>query len=109
MKKRLRKKIHKRYLEDIVYEVSVSPFWRKKLFSNKQELILIEQFSTRDLSHYLKKQVITYQLRYYFSVVLHDAAKGWEDWDTSQIYFKFVAVEFPDIQAFSANTPEVIL
>jgi len=107
MRKRLIKKMHKRYLEDIVYEVSVSPVWRKTLYSNNQQVCVINQHII-DLPEYLKKQVITYQLKYYVSVVSHDEAKGWEDWDATQIYFKFEAAEFPEIQAFSANNPEVI-
>ncbi len=109
MKKRIKLKLHKRYLIDVVYEVSVSSFWREKLFKSEiNKKYTIDRFHIEDFYKETKNVVINYNLRYYVSIIPQEEAYGWQDWDSSQVYFKFEAVRFPNIKDFSANNPKVI-
>jgi hypothetical protein len=109
MKKRLRKKLHKIHLIDVVYNVSVSPIWREKLFKSVlYKKYIIDKKRNEGTSNRLKKILVNANLRYYVSIIPHEEAYGWHDWKSSHIYFKFESVEFPNIKDFSANNPEVI-
>ncbi|SET40463.1 hypothetical protein [Paenibacillus sp. NFR01] len=107
MKKRVRKKLHKKYLVDIVYEMSISSSLRKKLFNGSNKLT-VDSNNLHDVLSYIKQRIKRYDLRYYVSVVPHSETVGWEDWGDDQVYFKFESVEFPYINLFSANNPNVI-
>jgi len=109
MRKRLRKKYHKRYLGDIVYEISISSYWRKRLFlSSEYSVSNIDKENMYDLHNYSKNKVRSIRLKYYVSLVPFADTKGWGDWDDNLIYFKFQPVEFPRIISFSGNNPNVI-
>ncbi|MBP0726134.1 hypothetical protein J5Y03_13205 [Bacillus sp. RG28] len=109
MKKRHRKKLHKNHLIDLVYSVSVSKIWREKLFNSvRYKKYIIDKSQYEGISHQLKKIIINSNLRYFVSIIPQHEAYGWEDWDSSQIYFKFESIEFPNLVDFSANNPEVI-
>ncbi|OPH61824.1 hypothetical protein BC351_00870 [Paenibacillus ferrarius] len=106
MKKRIRKKFHKIYLGDIVYEISVSSLCRKELFEGNK--LTVSPNNLYDLSNYIKLRTKRYGLRYHVSIVRHSETVGWEDWGDDQVYFKFESAEFPYIKSFSANNPKVI-
>lgn len=110
MRKRLRKKLHQTYLTDVVCEISISSEWRKKLFQSKPfEKNIIDRFNCENIDYnFLKSKIKSLNLKYYVSVIPWEEAIGWKDWDSTQIYFKFESVEFPELLDFSANNPEVI-
>jgi hypothetical protein len=96
MKRRQRKKQHLKHLADIVYDVSVTSMWRARLFQTRLgKKLIIDKTSVNGFSEYFIKQVRRKNLKYYVSVVPHSEAKGWED--PSLIYYKFEAVEFPEL------------
>jgi len=104
MKKRLRKKKHLLNLNDIVYSVSISSTWRKILFEDSSGgKFIIDKGNTNSFNKDLIRNIRCNQLKYWVSVVPHSEAKGWEDWDSYLTYFKFEALEFPKVVAFSAN------
>jgi len=37
LKKRISKKLHKKFLNDVVYEISLSSLWKKRLFEDNEE------------------------------------------------------------------------
>ena len=109
MNKRIRKKVHKRHLVDVVYGISISPAWRKKLFEadyGNEFLIACHTTSRNEIPEYLRKQLCRYKLRYRVSKVSIENASGREDYEIYTI-FKFEADEFSDIYDFSANNPKV--
>ncbi|MDQ8735105.1 hypothetical protein [Paenibacillus sp. LHD-38] len=109
MRKRVKKKIHKCCLEDVFYEISISSYWRKKLFeSSEKSMLIIDKDNLLGINDYLKKQIKRYDLKYYVSVVPHMDAAGWDDWGNNLFYFKFEPVEFSHIVSYSANNPNVI-
>ncbi|WP_139996203.1 hypothetical protein [Paenibacillus paridis] len=108
MKRRQRKKQHLKHLADIVYEVSVSSMWRARLFqTHLGKKIIIDITSVDGLNDYFEKQLRRKNLKYFVSVVSHSETRGWEDLDSSLIYFKFEAVEFLNLASYSANNPLV--
>jgi len=109
MKKRIRKKLHKNHLIDVVYSVSVSPIWREQLFKSVQyKKYIIDKKHYEGVTNQLKKIIFKRSLRYFVSIIPQHEAYGWEDWDSTQIYLKFESIEFPNLVDFSANNPEVI-
>jgi hypothetical protein len=109
MNRRIRNKLHKRYLNDISLEVSTSSFWRKKIFqSAPYEKFVINKYQTGDIWEPIKSALIKYNLRYYVYMISFETAKEWQDWDSTQIIFRFEPIEFPDLLNSSANNPNVI-
>jgi hypothetical protein len=109
MKKRLRKKLHRYHLIDVTYAISVSSEWRKKLFQSKQfERHTIDRFHCDEIPNPLNSIIKNLNLKYYVYIVAQEEAIGWQDWDTTQTYFKFESAEFPCLKDFSANNPTVI-
>jgi hypothetical protein len=52
MNKRIRKKFHKLYFYDLVYDVSVSSFWREKIFqSNLYKKHIINKYSNEEIEN----------------------------------------------------------
>ena len=102
MKKRIRKKLHKRYLGELVYYISISAYWRKKLMGETETRMLVNS-STLKISCELNSLIRRYDLNYYVSTVPHSKTIGWEDWGEDFIYFKFEASEFPAVQSYSVN------
>jgi hypothetical protein len=88
--KTTKKKNHRYHLIDVTYEISVSSEWRKKLFQSKPfEKHTIDRFHYEDIPNPLKSIIKDLNLKYYVYIVPHEEAIGWQDWDTTQTYFKF--------------------
>jgi hypothetical protein len=110
MKKRLRKQFHKRYLSDVIYDVSQASFWRKILFEHEEHLpFALTDLALRGTSHFPSTLhlVRRYQLKYQVSKVPHSQTQGRQGYEDC-VMFRFQATEFPEIYGFSANNPEVI-
>lgn len=112
MDKRIRRKVHSRYLPDAVCDISQASIWRKKLFDSEYGTrFLIDCNSTIHQNlDYLRKFLCRYKLRYFVSKVLYSETTGWEDYEglEDDVMFKFEVVEFPEIFAFSANNSKSI-
>ena len=107
MNKRSTKKVHKRYLNDICYDISLSSFWRKRLFDSKdKEKFLIDIHNLNELPKYVKGPVARYRLRYY--VYKTDEVLDKDFYYEGGVFFKFEAVEFNKISNYSFNNLGVI-
>ena len=107
MKKRLRKKIHRNYLDEVV-ELSQLSFWRKLLFEAEfGEKFAIDSKTMEGIPEELQKLLRRYQLSYYISKVPHEQATEWRGWKDF-VLFKVEASEFPSVCSVCANNPEII-
>lgn len=107
MKKRIKNKLHKKYISDVVYDVSTSSYWRKRIFETN-ESHQINKIEITDISDDLIIVINRYDLQYRVFKVPFSEAVGWEDWDRDLVYFRFEAVCEPPICLFSANNPNII-
>ncbi len=117
MNKRIRRKIHKRILYDVLIEVSISHHWRELLFKSKDgEKFLIDSQSptTEPSLKRLHRSLARYNLKYFVSKVSKEdepqrANHKWDDlFFDGGVYFKFEAKEFPEVFDFSINNPNSI-
>lgn len=110
MKKRLRKKIHKLYLIEVVYAVSVSSIWRKMMFQSvRGKRHYINKINSNRIDKPLKSIINRYNLRYSVSIIPYEeAVREWDDLGSSQAYFKFESVEFPNLVDYSADRKSVV-
>jgi hypothetical protein len=92
MKKRIRKKLHKRYIHDVVYEVSVSDVWRERLFKTKYGWVGRE--TADQLPPYLARVIHQYNLKY--KVLVEQEEEVW--------LFVFQSAEFNDVHEVSWNS-----
>jgi penicillin-binding protein-related factor A (putative recombinase) len=108
MNKKTRRKIHKRVLNDVVYEISVSHLWRRILFDAQVgEKFLIDNRSPTSEPGLksLHRSLARYNLKFFVSKVSKEDEPHWEGFFDG-IYFKFEAKEFPDVSDFSVNNPD---
>jgi hypothetical protein len=110
MNKRIRRKVHKHYLVDVVYEISTSSAWRQKLFKadyGTKFTITYHRTDKVDIPQSLYRVLCRYKLKYLVSKVSLAEAVGWENYENC-IIFKFQSAEFSDIHSYSANNPEIV-
>lgn len=110
MNKRQRKKLHKIFLIDVVFAVSVSPYWRKKMFQSvKDKKYFINKYHNYAIEKPLNPIIHRYNLKYSVSIIPYEeVVQVWEDFGSEQVYFKFESVEFPNLVDYSANNPDVL-
>lgn len=101
MKKRLRKKLHKKYLYDVIYEISVSSYWREKIINlSPVESLVLNKKTVDYVPTYLSNVIRKYSLSYMISRLAHP---------NGQIIFIFMAEAFPDqVYGCSYNNPNVV-
>lgn len=75
---------------------------------NNDKKYLVSRGNLEGIDEYTRRIIKQFDLRYYVSVVPFSQAEGWEDWDANNVFFKFEAVEFPELHSYSANNREVI-
>ena len=108
MKKRLSKKLHKKWLEWGVIDASQNPYWRKKLFESKYyELFPIDKDHLEGILPDVARAIKRYDLHYLASKVSADEAEPWLS-EGGLIIFKFWAKHHPSVKTFSGNNPDVI-
>lgn len=107
MRKRIRKKLHKNYLDDVV-DLSELSFWRKLLFNAEfGEKFSIDSKTTEGIPEEIQKILRRYRLSYYISKVPHEQTAEWRGWEDF-VLFKVEAIEFPNVCSVCANNPEII-
>lgn len=100
LNRRLRKKNHKKYLEDVTLEVSISKIWRNRLFeSDYEEGYLLSIENKNDIPKYLTKIFNMYKLKYVISKV----KSCHEYFDEGLVIFKVNSKEFPNLVRYSGN------
>ena len=110
MRRRLRKKVHRRYLIDVLAEASVRSHWRRGLLLGAPGVELrIDARSHDELPRWLVRAIRRYGLSYRVRVVTSDDAPEWrEQAAAGMVLFRFEASEFPQVHATSANNPAVV-
>ncbi len=107
MNKRQKKKLHKKFLNDVVYAISVSSVWRKRLFvSGYQEKIIIARNDINELPQHIKYPVFRYNLRY--CVYKTDRILDDSIYYDGGVFFLFQSIKFEEIFAYSCNNTDVI-
>lgn len=100
LNRRLRKKIHKKYLEDVTLEVSMSKIWRNRLFeSDYEEGYLLSIENKNDIPQYLAKIFNMYNLKYIVTKVKSCP----EYFDEGLVVFKVNSKDFPNLVRYSGN------
>jgi hypothetical protein len=108
MKRRLRKKLHRRYLFDVVADVSQLPHWRRRLFAAVDAVCEIDALHCDHLPASLARTIRRHRLSYSVRVANSAEAVEWRDEATAGwVIFRFGAREFPEVHASSANNPAV--
>lgn len=101
MNKRIHKKFHKKYIADIVYEVSISSYWRDQLLNKDiSEQLSIDKNNMQDLSEQTAKIIVANKLSY---VVYLD-----KEYEGIEKRFIFHAQNYKVVHADSYNNPNVI-
>lgn len=108
MKKRLKRKLHKMYISEIVCDISQNNIWRKKLFESESGTkFFISQENLNDITKYIRSYILRYNLKYYVWKV-EGEVNDWDFYYEGGILFKFQSVEFEDIYDYSFNNTSVI-
>ena len=108
MNKRLSKKLHKKWLELDVIDLSQDSFWRKKLFeADMNEIFDIDKNNLEHLPQSLAKAILKYNLKFKVAKVDGSETDAWLS-ENGCIVFKFWVVEFPKLKMFSGNNTDFI-
>ncbi len=90
--RRLSKKLHKKYLYDVRYYVSLSEVWRQKLFESRDgDVYRIKRIANPDLQKAIEKYKLVFCVR-------RESVSG-----TKWIKFVFFPKEFPWMRKESLN------
>ena len=110
MTRRLRKKRHRRYLVDVVSDVSQRSHWRTALFASAEGVTYpIDARHHEALPLRLVHAIRRYGLSYRVCVVARARAAEWGEYaEAGFVLFRFEACEFPEVYAISANNPDVV-
>jgi hypothetical protein len=105
---RLLKKIHKRWLESDVLDLSQNSHWRKILFdSNPGEVFTIFHGCTQGLSRDAQEAVRRYGLHFSLKKIESSRAETWLS-EGGFVVFEFWATAYPGVRVRSGNNPLVV-
>jgi hypothetical protein len=105
---RLLKKIHKRWLESGVLDLSQDSRWRKRLFDSVPgQVFAISVNDTQGLSRDAAAAVRRYRLHFSLQRVDSSEAEAWLSEGHNAI-FKFWATTYPGVRVYSGNNPLVV-
>lgn len=102
MRRRLKKKLYRKFLYDLIYELSSSDLWRKKINRTSHEnRICINRSNCENIPAYLREKIVSYNLSY----DVYKVEKNQE-----YIAFRFESTSFSDqVYDFSFNNPDKVL
>lgn len=107
-RKRVRKKLHKFWLQRGVIDASQVSYWRKILFNAEyNEAFPIDKDHLEDLWSDTAKAIQRLDLRYMVAKVPSESTEPWLS-EGGLVIFKFWAVRHPSVKAYSGNNPDVI-
>ena len=103
--RRLIKKLHRRWLDDVMMDASQALYWRGRLFAaTRGEVFEISRRNTSGLPRRVTEAINQYGLRFSASTVSSVEAESWLS-QGGNVVFKFWATEFPSVTRFSGNNP----
>lgn len=99
------RKIYSKNISDIALEISISSFWRKRIFNLPQNAVLVISANDKEtIPEYVRDVIVNNRLTICVEVV--DECEA--EFDEDLIIFKFFSMEYPDITSYSGNNPKVI-
>jgi hypothetical protein len=108
MKKRSRrlvKKLHSRWINDVMIDASQVSYWRSRLFDSKPgEIFEISKRDTSGLPSVVAPAIRKWGLQVSVSIVPPGDAEAWLS-ENGMVIFKFWASGFPSVHCFSGNNP----
>lgn len=105
---RLLKKIHKRWLESDIVDLSQDQHWRKRLFDSPPgQVFAISIDDTLGLRGDAVAAVCRYKLRFSLQRVELSQADAWLS-EGGSVVFKFWASNYPSVRIYSGNNPLVV-
>jgi hypothetical protein len=105
MKKRLRRKKHKEFLPNVLYDVSVSNTPAQVLVDSIGRDVLLTSATLQTMLPSLARDLARWSLRFVARTVPSEVIRDlWVD-DGRNIIFEFRAVEFPRLKNYSGNNP----
>lgn len=91
-------------ISDIALEISISKFWRNRIFNLKENNILEISYEDKDkLPEYIRNVVVENKLIFNVQIVNECDEK----YDDELVVFKFWSKEFPHITSYSGNNPNM--
>ena len=106
--KRLRKKLHKYWLDYGVIDASVNPLWRKRLFESRPgDIFSISKDDTAGLHEEVANAIRRYDLKFSVRIAVATESEPWLS-ENGMVLFKFWAAEFPTVARFTGNNPDVV-
>lgn len=107
--KRLKKKFHKFWLQEVLIDASQSSHWRRILFdSDYNETFTIDKDHVEGMDNRTEKAIKRYELRYLVAKVPPEMTDTWLSEGVFKVMFKFWAKDYPTLRAYSGNNPEII-
>lgn len=101
------KKMHRKWLDDVI-DVSQFSYWRRKLFASaNNEVFQIDAADTTGLAGPVVRAIQRFQLRYSVRVGRASEADAWLS-EGGMTVFEFWANDFPQVRRYSGNSPAVI-
>jgi hypothetical protein len=106
--RRVRRKLHRQSLIDVLYGLSVSYIWRARFHEAGLGVeLLVDATTLDDVPPAVNHAVRQGHLRYRAARAPHEWTHGWRGYE-GYVMFRLRAEEFPGIVAFSANNPATI-
>lgn len=107
-RKRLKKKLHKYWLDMGVIDASQVSYWRKILFNSEyNEAFPIDKDHLEGLWPDTAKAIQRLNLRFKVAKVPAELAEPWLS-EGGLVIFKFWAANYPSVKMYSGNNPDVI-
>jgi hypothetical protein len=105
--RRVDKKLHRRWLDDVMADASQASHWRTRLFDSKPgKVIEISWRDASELSSMVTRAIEKYRLRFSVSTAPAAETGSWLN-QNGNVIFKFWATDFPGVIRFSGNNPAV--
>ena len=99
--------IYSDVIQDLVYDLSISSYWRKILFdSNFNKQLVVDEFNSQDLIS-CSDQIIKYRMQFYVSKIEYVEEKD-HCMEDGLVILKFESRWNPNIKWYSYNNPNVI-
>jgi hypothetical protein len=99
--------LHLAQLSNVVYDISTSRTWRRRLFSAAQGTLFLVNHHAEDLSPNVHLQLMYHHLEFLVATAEPSPATGWNRY-TNHVFFQVSARRYPSVVAWSANNPDSI-
>ena len=100
---RISKKLHQKYIADIVLSISLSVSWRKLIFDSQfGDIFIIDSHNLKDLGTYSHKIIKRYSLQFVVEKLQNPDSR------ICDVIFLVSALEHPNIIMASYNNSEVL-